>query len=136
MQELGKMAEKKDVKGMIRNLSLDYRDFEGRDIEATEEMLKDYFTRFRGIVINFLGMRVDEIGPSHASLRTEIAVSSGQAKVLRKLIKYSLDNYRIEIKLIKAEKKWLLHRAQWEYVGYEELFPESLEILKMIFPEF
>ena len=59
----------------------------------------------------------------------------GAAKVFRKLIRISLDNYRIKVNLIKQKGQWRIRYAEWKYVTLNELFPESLSILKKLFPE-
>lgn len=131
----GRYAEKKDLDSIIINLADDYSDFEGRNKRKTEDMINEYFERYRGIVINMLSTRIDEINPFEASIQTEVAFSSGAAKVFRKLIRFSTENYRFKIKLIKRNDRWQIKYAEWRYVSLNELFPESLSILKKIFPD-
>jgi hypothetical protein len=135
MGNVGKNAEKKDMSGIMTNLAVDYRDFEGRGRSKTEDLINEYFEKYRGIAINILATRIDEIKSPRASIQTEVALSSGAAKVFRKLIRYSTENYRLKIKLIKREERWQIQYAEWRYVSLDELFPESLAILKKIFPE-
>ena len=98
-------------------------------------MLKYYYEQYKGIVIHVLGTRIDEINPPQASIQTEVALSSGTAKVFRKLIRYSSDNYRFKIGLVKRNDQWQIQYAEWKYINLEELYPESLFILKKIFPD-
>jgi hypothetical protein len=135
MENVGKNAEKKDMPGIMTNLADDYRDFEGRGRKETEDLIDEYFGKYSGIAINFLSTRVDEIRSRQASVQTEVALSSGAAKIFRKLIRYSTENYRLKIKLIKRNDEWQIQYAEWRYVSLDELFPESLAILKKIFPE-
>jgi hypothetical protein len=135
MENVGKNAEKKDMRGIMTNLADDYRDFEGRRRKETEDLINEYFERYRGIAINILATRIDEIRSPRASIQTEVALSSGAAKVFRKLIRYSTENYRLKIKLIKRNDKWQIQYAEWRYISLDKLFPESLAILKRIFPE-
>ncbi len=134
MENVGRYAEKKDLDSIMINLADDYYDFEGRHKRETEEMINGYFERYRGIVINMLSTRIDEIYPLEASIQAEVAFSSGAAKVFRKLIRFSTENYRLKIKLKKSNDKWRIRYAEWRYVSLNELFPESLSILKKIFP--
>ena len=134
MDNAGRYAEKKDIDSIMINLSDDYSDFEGRGKSQTKNMINEYFERYRGIVIHVLSTRIDEIYPLEASIQTEVAFSSGAAKVFRKLIRFSTDNYRLKIKLMKRNDTWQIQYAEWRYVSLNELFPESLSILKKIFP--
>lgn len=135
MEDVGKYAEKKDMPSIMMNLADDYYDFEGRGKKETQEMINQYYERYRGIAINVLSSRIDRIQSLEAYIQTEVAFSSGAAKVFRKLIRYSTENYRLKIKLIKRNNRWQIQYAEWRYVTLDELFPESLSILKKIFPD-
>jgi len=102
--------------------------------DQIKKLIKDqYFSQYKGIVINFLSTRVKMIEPSKAEVQTEIALSSGVAKISRKLVKISTDNYRLRMKLIKKDNNWLIQYAEWKYVSLDQMFPESLKILEKIF---
>lgn len=133
MEDIGRFAEKKDLDSIMLNLAADYTDFKGRDKWKSKAMIDQYFKQYRGIVFHVLSSRIEEIKPLEASIQTEIALSSGIAKVFRKLAKFSTDNYRLKIKLIKRNKKWKIKYAEWKYVSLEELYPESLSIFNKIF---
>lgn len=134
MDDIGSFAEKKDITSIMMNLAEDYSDFEGRGKGKARDMLKYYFNEYRGIVIHVLSTQIDEINPPEAYIQTDVALSSGAAKVLRKMIKFSTDNYRLKMNLIKKNGSWKIQYAEWRYVSLNELFPESLSILKKIFP--
>jgi len=133
MGDIGKFTEKKDIDSVMMMLSDDYTDFQRRNKNKTKEMIQQYFDQYRGIVIHVLSTQIDEISPPEASIRTEIAMSSGAAKVLRKVIRFSTDNYRLKLRLIKRDGKWQIKYAAWRHVSLDELFPESLSILQKIF---
>jgi hypothetical protein len=133
MGDIGEFTEKKDIESIMMLLADDYTDFQRRNKNQTKDMIQHYFDQYRGIVIHVLSTQIDEINPPEASIRTEIAMSSGAAKVLRKLVKFSTDNYRLKMRLIKREGKWQIQYAEWRYVSLDELFPESLSILQKIF---
>ncbi len=62
-------------------------------------------------------------------------LSSGAAEVLRKLVRFAGEYYRIELRLRRTDpKRWEIVYAGWEAVPITDLFPESLNILKKIFP--
>jgi hypothetical protein len=135
MENVGEHAEKKDMTSIMINLADDYQDFEGRGKKETQDLINKYFESYRGIAINVLSTQIEEIRSLEASIQTEVAFSSGAAKVFRKLARYSTENYRLKIKLIKRDDKWKIQYAEWTYVTLKELFPESLSILKKIFPD-
>ncbi len=134
MEDVGEYAEKKDMSSIMQNLADDYRDFAGRGKKETQDMINKYFDRYRGIAINMLSTRIDELRSLEASIQTEVAFSSGAAQVFRKLVRYSTENYRLKIKLVKRDDRWQIQYAEWRYITLNELFPESLSILKKIFP--
>lgn len=135
VDSISRFAEEKDVSSLMMNLADDYSDFQGRGKGETEDMLKYYYEQYKGIVIHMLSTRIDEINLPQASIQTEVALSSGAAKVFRKLTRYSPDNYRFRIGLVKKNDRWQIQYAEWKYVSLEELYPESLFILKRIFPD-
>jgi hypothetical protein len=133
MERIGKLAEKKDIDSLMMNLAYDYSDFEGRDKWEAKELIDGYFQQYRGIVIHMLSTRVDEINPPEAFVQSEVALSSGAAKVFRKLVRFSTENYRLSIKLVKRNEKWQIRHAEWRYITLDELYPESLTIFNRIF---
>ena len=133
MDKIGVYAEKKDIESIMTNLAYDYSDFEGRDKRKAKEMIEEYFRQYRGIVIHVLSTRIIEINTPEASVETEVALSSGAARVFRRLVRLSTENYRLKINLIKRNERWQVRFAEWRYVAFEELFPESLTIFNKIF---
>lgn len=133
MENLGRFAERKDTASIMINLADDYHDFEGRDRLETRDMIEEYFKDYKGIVTHVLSTRIDEIRLPEAFIQTEVALSSGAAKVFRKLVHFSTDNYRLKLKLIKKEGAWQIRYAEWRYVSFDELFPESRSIFNRIF---
>ncbi len=135
MDEIGRFIEKKDLQSLMGFLDEDYSDHRGRDRVEIRNMVQSYFSQFRGIVVHILSTRIDDITPPEASIQTDAALSTGGARALRKMIRVSTDNYRFKIKLIKQEGRWLIRYAEWKPIGIEELFSESLSILKKLFPD-
>jgi len=118
-------------------LAPDYKDFEGRDKAGTVGLITDYLARYRGVVVHVLGV---ELGPTAADGRAEVAcevaLSHGAAEILRKLIRIGSEYYRFRFGLLKdGAGEWCFAYAEWEQVGLTDLFPESLVILKKLFPE-
>jgi hypothetical protein len=130
------LAEKKDLGALRDSFAPGYEDFEGRDIDGTVRLVSDYLDRFRGVVIHLLGDRVGTIGPDgRASVECEVSLSHGAAEVLRKLIRYSGEYYRFRFDLIKSDRgDWRFAHAEWHQIDLLDLFPESREILRELFP--
>jgi hypothetical protein len=137
LKETVALAEKRDLAGVMARVAEDYSDFEGRDKAATEALVRDYFRR-TGIVIHLLGIRVERAGADgQAAVEAEALLSSGAAEVFRKLIRLAGECYRFEVRLARApDSRWRIIWARWEAVPLSELFPESLALLKKLFPEF
>jgi hypothetical protein len=131
-------AEKKDIAGMMGSFAPEYVDFQGRDVAGTLRLVTGYLDGYRHIVIHLLGILIADIGPDgRASVECEVALSHGAAEALRRLIRYTGEYYRFEIDLRKSETgEWLFTRTAWESVGLAGLFPESLDVLKELFPGF
>jgi hypothetical protein len=133
MDRISRYAEKKDIDSIMLNLAFDYSDHEGRDKWEAKEMIDGYFKQYRGIVIHVLSTRIEEISLPEASVQSEVALSSGAAKVFRKLVRFSTENYRLSLRLIKSNERWQVQYAEWKYVTLDELYPESLAIFNKIF---
>ncbi|UCE21031.1 MAG: hypothetical protein JSV46_01995 [Candidatus Aminicenantes bacterium] len=133
MERISRYAEKKDIDSIMVNLAYDYSDFEGRDKWEAKGMIDGYFKQYRGIVIHVLSTRIEEINLPKAFVQSEVALSSGAAKVFRKLVRFSTENYRLTLKLIRRDEKWQIQHAEWKYVTLDDLYPESLTIFNKIF---
>jgi hypothetical protein len=135
MKQAGQHMENKEIFSLLDLLSDEYADFRGRDKTQTKDLVQTYFREFRGIVVHLLSTQIDGIDLDKASIRADAALSSGAAKALRRLVPVSTDNYRFQIELIKKQDRWLIRYAEWRHIGIEELFPESLSILKKLFTD-
>lgn len=130
------LAEKREVRALMGLFAPEYEDFEGRDIEGTVRLITDYLDGFRGVVIHLLGARVGTVGQDgRASVECEVSLSHGAAEVLRKLIRYSGEYYHFRFDLVRSDQgEWRYAYAEWRSIGLVDLFPESLEILRKLFP--
>jgi len=130
------MAENRELGALMERFSPDYSDLEGRDRADTERLIADHLARYRGIVIHLLSARVDGPGPDgRAAVECEMSFSHGAAEVLRKLIRYTGEFYRFRFDLIKTgDGEWRFAYAEWRTVDLLDLFPESREVLRKLFP--
>lgn len=134
IDKIGEYAEDGNMNGVLRFLSLDYSDDDGRTIDDIEELLEDYFQRYRGIAVNVLGTKIKTVKVPEAGIETEVSLSSGAAKFFRKAVRYSGRFYRFTVKMVKEKDTWKVKNARWESITLEDLFPESFKLLKEIFP--
>jgi hypothetical protein len=134
MDKAGQFIEQKDAENLMQLVAEDYMDFRGRNKSETKELAKQYFLDYKGIVTHMLSTKIDAIAVREATIRTDVLVSSGGAKMFRKFVKFAGDYYRIKAKLVNREGVWLLIYAEWELISLDVLFPESIPVLKKIFP--
>jgi ketosteroid isomerase-like protein len=135
MSRIEKLVENKDLSGLLMVLTDDYSDFEGRNKMATEDLVDDYFRSRFGIIVHLLHAKVEDITPGGETfLETDVVLSSGGAEVLRKIVRFAGDFYRFKLKLRKTPEGWRINRSEWKYLSLNDLFPESLPILKKFFP--
>ena len=134
VDEIGDFAEDRDIDGVLSYISNNYSDDEERTFEDIEELLREYFGKFRGIVVNVLATKIIKVEVPNAEIETELALSSGAAKLFRKAVRYSGQFYRFTINLVKEGEKWRCKKALWEEMTLQELFPESTKLLRKLFP--
>lgn len=135
--DLAELAEKRDLDGLMASIAPDFSDYEGRDKIELEKYLSGYLDRYRGVVIHVLELRINITAPSDPVLvEGDILFSSGVAETLRKVFRYFGELYRINLQLTRSGKTWQVSYAEWRQQEREGLFPESIEILRKLFPEF
>lgn len=127
------LAEKKELEAIMASFADDFSDFEGRDKAGLRDLLRGYMDGRTGIVVHRLGGRVEFGEEGQADLQMDIALSSGGAEALRRLVRISPDLYRIRVELVRPADRWLIRWAEWNAVGLSEVLPESLGPLKEIF---
>ncbi len=131
---IGDYAEDRDFDGIIDHISDTYTDDKDRTFEEIGDLLAENIERYRGIVVNVLGTQIIEIKPIHAKVETEVAFSSGAAKLFRKAVRYSGRVYRFNVEFVKENEKWRVQYASWHSVSSREMLPESRKIMKELFP--
>jgi hypothetical protein len=137
LERAATLAEKRDVDGLAGLFAADYRDFEGRDKAGTVQLVTDHLARYRGVVVHVLGVHPGTIGADgRADIACEVSLSHGAAQFLRKLLRLGNEYYRFRFDLRKdGAGKWRFVYAEWESIALTDLFPESLSILKKLFPD-
>ena len=127
--------EKRGLARVMDFVSRSYLDFEGRDRQGLSLLIEEYFRRYRGIVIHVLAMRVEVSGPeASAVVEGDVVLSSGAAEVLRKAFRFLGEYYRFRLEMDKDSGSWLVRYAEWREQAAADLFPESLPVLRKLFP--
>ena len=132
--DMAARIESRDADGLIAHLASDYADLAGRDRAATREMAAEYFRRYRGIKTKLLSARVTPGEAGTATAELDVSLYSGLASALRKAVGFDGENYRVSCRLRKSDR-WRLSAASWEYIPMSGLFPESLQVLRELFPD-
>lgn len=132
---IGEAAEEGSTSGVLNYVSVDYTDYEERTIDDVEKLLESYMERYsKGVAVNVLGLRFGTVGVTEAEIELEVALSSGAAKVFRKAVRYAGQFYRFRVGMVKEGEKWMVKKAAWENISMSELFQESKDKLKELFP--
>jgi hypothetical protein len=135
IDQLFSLAEKKDLSAILAVVAADFRDFQDRDKAGLGALLASYFEGRTGIVAHRLGLQITSLEADRADVETEVALSSGGAETLRRLVRISPDVYRLRLEFSRTESSWLVRYAEWSSIGLDGLLPESLIELKKIFPK-
>jgi hypothetical protein len=133
IDDMAARVEKKDAAGLVAHLADGYQDFEGRDRAQSASMIEEYFGRYRGIKAKLLASRIAMGEAGTASAEIDVSLYSGIASALRKAVGFSGENYRVSC-VFRKYGKWLVSEARWETIPAESLFPESLKMLRELFP--
>jgi hypothetical protein len=134
VEKIGDNAEARELSGILHYIAEDYSDEEGRTLEEVKTLLETYLQGYRGIAVNALGTKILSLTVPEAELETDVALSSGAAKLFRKAVRYAGQFYRFKMTWIKKEETWKCKSASWRSITLEELFPESSKILEKLFP--
>ncbi len=128
-------ATDNDVEEFMRFIDFDYLDAEERTKADIREKVENYLSRFRVISINILNIKTVKSINDKAEVITELNFSHGLGKMLSKIIRSAGESYRFRLKMIRRARGWVVKQAEWEWISIEELYPESLKVLRKLFPE-
>jgi len=137
VDSIARALEERNLAGAMERVSSAYRDFEDRDRTGLENLVMDYFNRYRGIIINVLGKRlILENDALEGEVEGDAVVSSGVAAALRKTVRFYGEYYRFRLILRPENGIWRVVYSEWRPAGLNELLPQSAGKVKELFPEF
>ncbi len=134
VDEVAAAAEKGDAGRLEAVLAASYRDDEGRDRAATAALLRDTHARLRGIVVHVLEVRIEALRPPDALLEADVALSSGAAEALRRIVRFSGECYRFRCRLLRESGTWRVAGAGWLPVDTSDLTGSAARTLRQLFP--
>jgi len=129
-----KYAEKKETSKIVDLMSDDFYTMKDQKKGDIKESLIGYFKKYRGVVINILSTNIIYIKSNKAEIESDVSLSKGISKALRKIVQYYGETYRFKIILEKDLNEWKYIYAEWKYISITDLFPESFKMLKKVFP--
>lgn len=127
-------AEEKDVGKFMKIISIEYMDDEERTKSDIREKIETYLNRFRGISVNILNIKTVKKSMSSAEVITEISFSSGIGKIFSKIVNSYGEVYRFNVLMSRGSKSWVVTSADWSWMSLDEIYPESLKVLRELFP--
>lgn len=127
-------AEERDVEKFMKIISIEYLDKEERTKSDIREKIEIYLNRFRGIAVNILNIKTVNESMNSAEVITEISFSSGINKIFSKIVNSYGEVYRFNISMSRKSKNWVVKSAEWSWMSIDELYPESLKVLRELFP--
>jgi hypothetical protein len=135
VESVEKLIEDRYTASLLDLLTDGFHDMEERSKPEMEEVLNRYYEAYSNIVVNVLGTHFLELKPSEAHIQIDVSLSHGAARMFRKIVAYSGQTYRFTVRLKKISRQWKVSYAEWRYVYLEELFPDSMKMLKKLFPK-
>ncbi|MCP4147854.1 MAG: hypothetical protein GY757_08885 [bacterium] len=134
IDKLGDSAEKKSKYRILSYISDNYSDPRERTYDDIEILLDENLEKYSGIAANILGIEISAIKVPYAKVEADVVLSAGALKMFRKMVKFSGQFYRFNMELEKEKEQWKIKSATWRHISLRELFPESMEVAKELFP--
>jgi len=128
-------AKENDVDGFMGFIDFEYMDREERTKKDIRKKVEGYLNRFRVIAVNILNIRTVKKDNDNADVVAEVNFSHGLGKMLSKVIRSYGESYRFRMDMIKRARGWVVTRAEWEWMSLEDLYPESIKVLRELFPD-
>ncbi|MEN8221893.1 MAG: hypothetical protein ABFR36_01430 [Acidobacteriota bacterium] len=128
-------AVENDVDQFMTFIDYDYLDGEERIKPDIQEKVENYLNRFRVISINILNIKTVQSDNDTAEVVAEINFSHGLGKMLSKVFRSYGESYRFHLDMVRRSRGWAVKQAKWEWMSLEDLYPESLKVLRELFPD-
>ncbi len=125
LEDIGDYAEDRDVMGLMTFISEDYTDQKSRTIDDIQTELEKNLNKYRGIDVTLLDSKITIGEGTAATVETDVELSSGAAKLFRKLAGVASRCYRFQMEWVKEGENWKIKSASWMHITRSELLPGS-----------
>ena len=119
-----------DKKKLLNLVDEDYKDPMGRDKEKVEYLINQHFERLRRVRFKVLGIRFTSVENTEIRVAMDVATSNTVLESFKKLAEKYKEFYRVLLVFGKRGEEWKVISADWRYILREDLFKESLEVIK------
>lgn len=113
VDDIGALAEDKELDLFMDHIDDGFTDSKERDKKKIKELLEKYYKNYRGIIVRILSAKVQVLKLPEAKVELDISLSSGVAKMFRKLASFGGMYYRFNVEFKQTEGAWKITFAQW-----------------------
>jgi hypothetical protein len=115
-----KAAEEKDIRKIIDNLSMSYRDPGGNDYNSIKGLLLAYFFRHQKIHVFIPDIAVT-IEDSRARAVFQAVLTGGsKTEAVTDILPESMGMYEFDVSLVKESGDWKVTSARWDRLGQNQ----------------
>jgi len=118
IQETAELAKQKDIKGILENVSKDYRDQEGNDRNAIKGILFVNFSGYETVGVFVRDIQVTVDGDEAEAVVKVILTGGEDPDTLGGVVPETGGGYLIDMKLVNEDGDWMVIRATWTDIGF------------------
>jgi hypothetical protein len=116
--ETADLAKGKDIKGILKHVSENYKDQEGNDRNALKGILFIYLQGYQkvGVFVRDIQVTVDG---GEAEAQVKVILTGGEdPDTLGGVVPETGGGYLIDMKLVNEDGDWMVIRATWTDIGF------------------
>lgn len=118
INETADLAEVKDIKGILENVSEGYKDPEGNNRDALKVILFVYFQGYEKVGVFVRDIQVTVEG-DEAQAQVKVILTGGEdPETIGDVVPASAGGYLIDIKLVNEAGEWMVVRGTWTDIGF------------------
>ena len=118
INETAKLAEAKDIKGVLEHISEDYKDPEGNDHNAVKGLLFVYFQQYEKVGLFVRDIQVTVEG-DEAEAQVKVILTGGEdPETIGDVVPASAGGYLLDLKLLNEGGEWMVVRGTWTDIGF------------------
>jgi hypothetical protein len=118
INDTAKLAEAKDIKGILEHISKDYKDPEGNDRNAVKALLFVYFQQYEKVGLFVRDIQVTVEG-DEAQAQVKVILTGGEdPDTIGDVVPASAGGYLLDLKLVNEDGEWMVVRGTWTDIGF------------------